>query len=125
MILLGRPITMLFISTESPELAAAAGEAAYQYLFAMSAALPVLYLAYAYRSALQGMGNTRITLFSGTLELIVRVGAAYLVGLAAWKTGLLYIEPLAWISAAALLGISYYVNAAKLGKQQDPKIISA
>lgn len=116
MILLGRPITMLFISSESPELAAAAGEAAYQYLFAMSAALPILYLLYAYRSALQGMGNTRIPLLSGVLELVVRVSAAFLIGLAGWKMGLLYIEPLAWVSATVLLCSAYYVSAAKLGK---------
>lgn len=116
MILLGRPITMLFISSESPELAAAAGEVGYRYLFAMSAALPVLYLLYAYRSALQGMGNTRIPLLSGVLELIVRVGAAFLMGFAGWKMGLLYIEPMAWISAMVLLCSAYYVSAAKLGK---------
>ena len=117
MILLGRPITMLFISTDLPEQAAAAGEAAYQYLFAMSAALPVLYLLYAYRSALQGMGNTKVPLFSGILELFIRVGAAFLIGLAGWQTGLLYIEPLAWISAATLLASAYYASAAKLGKR--------
>lgn len=117
MILLGRPITMLFMSTESPELAAAAGEVAYLYLFAMSAALPVLYLLYAYRSALQGMGNTRIPLLSGVLELMVRVGAALILGLVGWKTGLLYIEPMAWISATVLLCGAYYVNAAKLGNK--------
>lgn len=117
MILLGRPITMLFISTELPQQAAGAGEAAYQYLFAMSVALPVLYLLYAYRSALQGMGNTKIPLLSGILELIIRVGAAFLIGLAGWQTGLLYIEPFAWISAAALLASAYYVSAAKLGKR--------
>lgn len=116
MILLGRPITMLFISTETPELAAAAGEVAYRYLCMMSAALPVLYLLYAYRSALQGMGNTRIPLLSGVLEFVTRVGAAVIIGDIGYQMGLLAVEPMAWLSAAVLLCISYYVSAAKLGK---------
>lgn len=116
MIVFGRQITMLFISSESPQLAAEACEVGYQYLCAMSAALPILYLLYAYRSALQGMGNTRIPLLSGVLELVVRVGAAFLIGLAGYKMALLYIEPMAWVSATVLLCSAYYVNAARLGK---------
>ena len=116
MIVFGRQITMLFISSESPQLAAEACEVGYQYLCAMSAALPILYLLYAYRSALQGMGNTRIPLLSGVLELVIRVGAAFLIGLAGYKMALLYIEPMAWVSATVLLCSAYYVNAARLGK---------
>lgn len=116
MILLGRQITMLFISAESPELAAAAGETAYLYLCIMSVALPVLYLLYAYRSALQGMGNTRIPLLSGVFEFVVRVGAVFVVNIMAYQKGVLYIEPFAWFAAAALLCGSYYYYAARLGK---------
>ncbi len=117
MILLGRPITMLFISKENPELAAQAGEVAYRYLFVMSAALPVLYLLYAYRSALQGMGNTVIPLLSGVLELFIRVGCAVAISLTGFRDGLLCIEVLAWVAAAALLATAYYVSAARLGKK--------
>lgn len=116
MVVFGRQITMLFISSESPQLAAEACEVGYRYLCAMSVALPILYLLYAYRSALQGMGNTKIPLLSGVLELVVRVGAAFLLGLAGNKMGLLYIEPLAWVAATVLLCSAYYVSASKLGK---------
>ena len=115
MILLGRPITMLFISTESPQLAAAAGEVAYTYLLAMSLALPVLYCLYVYRSALQGMGNTRIPLISGLLEFAARVGSAMILSVTGWQMGLYFVEPLAWISAATLLCVAYYYYAARLG----------
>ena len=115
MILLGRPITMLFISTESPQLAAAAGEVAYTYLLAMSVALPVLYCLYVYRSALQGMGNTRIPLISGLLEFAARVGSAMILSVTGWQMGLYFVEPLAWISAATLLCVAYYYYAARLG----------
>lgn len=115
MILLGRSITMLFISTESPQLAAEAGEVAYTYLLAMSVALPVLYCLYVYRSALQGMGNTRIPLISGILEFAARVGSAMILSVTGWQMGLYFVEPLAWISAATLLGAAYYYYAARLG----------
>lgn len=116
MIALGRSITMLFISREDAALAAQAGEVAYRYLFLMSAALPVLYLLYAYRSALQGMGNTVIPLLSGVLELFIRVGCAVAISLTGFRDGLLCIEVLAWVAAATLLATAYYVCIARLGK---------
>ena len=116
MLICGRQVTMLFISAEVPELAAAAGETAYQYLCVMSLWLPVLYLLHAYRSALQGMGNTLIPLLSGMLEFVMRVGASVLIGYTGHQTGLFYAEVLAWAGAAALLAGAYYRNAARLKK---------
>ena len=116
MILFGRGITMLFISSDSPALAAAAGNTAYRYLCMMSAFLPMLYLLYAYRSALQGMGNTMIPLLSGILEFFVRVGIAIVVGMAGGREAIFYAEVIAWTGAAVLLGGAYYYYAAKLGR---------
>lgn len=116
MILFGRQITMLFISSESAAEAAAAGETAYRYLFVMSACLIVLYLLYAYRAALQGMGNTRIPLLSGIVEFVMRVGIAVYIGFRGPQEGIFLAEVAAWIGAAVLLCISYYHDAAKMGK---------
>lgn len=116
MILLGREITMLFISREDPVLAAAAGETAYRYLFVMSISLPILYLLYAYRSALQGMGDAKIPLLSGVAELVMRVGVAMVIGRIGWQDGIYLAEVSAWLGAAVLQGIAYYYRVAKLGK---------
>lgn len=116
MVLFGRQITGLFISSDTPALEIAAGETAYLYLCVMSAALPVLYLLYAYRSALQGMGNTRIPLLSGIVEFIVRVGGAVIIGITAWQNGIFLAEVGAWLGAAVLLGGAYYYYAARMGK---------
>lgn len=116
MILFGREITMLFISSESAELEIAAGNTAYYYLCVMSVALPVLYLLYAYRSALQGMGNTLIPLLSGIVEFLMRLGLAAVVGYTGYQNGIFYAEVAAWAGAAALLCGAYYYSAAKLGK---------
>ena len=113
MLLFGRSITMLFISSESPELAAAAGQTAYQYLSVMAVMLPVLYLLYAYRSALQGMGNTRIPLLSGVVEFLIRVSGAAWVGVSGWQNGIFLAEVGAWVGAAVLLAAAYYHSAAK------------
>ena len=118
MILFGRSITMLFISSDSPQLAAAAGQTAYLYLCAMAAMLPVLYLLYAYRSAIQGIGNARIPLIAGFLEFVIRVSGAFLVGYSGWQEGIFLAEVGAWTGAAVLLTVSYYYFAARLGKLQ-------
>lgn len=119
MILLGRPITMLFISTETRELAVAAGETAYEYLCVMSVFLPVLYLLHAYRAALQGMGDTRVPLLSGVAEFVIRVGAAVVIGYTGYRTGLYYAEVLAWAGAAALLAAAYYRRAVRLKRTES------
>ncbi|WP_458407962.1 MATE family efflux transporter, partial [Anaerotignum sp.] len=80
MFLFGRQITALFISTETPALAAEAKYIAYFYLRIMATFLPVLYLLYVYLSALQGMGYTGITLVSGIIEFFIRLMIAYVVG---------------------------------------------
>ena len=116
MLIFGRDITMLFISADSAELELAAGETAYRYLCIMSSCLPVLYLLHAYRSALQGMGNVLIPMLSGGMELIMRVGFAFIAGGMAWQEGVFLAEVFAWTGAAVLLAVSYYISAAKLKK---------
>lgn len=118
MLIFGRTITMLFISEDDVALAAAAGETAYRYLSVMAICLPVLYLLYAYRSALQGMGDTRIPLLSGVVEFVMRVGAAMIIGRTVWQEGIFYAEVLAWTGAATLLAVAYYIRAAGLEKRR-------
>ena len=116
MVIFGREITMLFISREDPALAVAAGETAYHYLCVMGAALPALYLLYVYRSALEGMGRTHISLLSGMLEFAIRVGGAVIIGFTLWQNGIFYAEVGAWIGAAILLFTAYCIHVRKLGK---------
>lgn len=116
MIAFGRQITMLFIDTDVPEIAAAAGDVAYRYLFAMSVMLPVLYLLHVYRAALQGVGNAVIPLWSGAVEFFIRIGASVAVGITLWENGIFIGEVSAWVGAAILLIAAYYRVAAKMKK---------
>ena len=119
MILWGRQATMLFLSSEDPAVELAAGRTAYRYLVIMSAALPVLYLLYLYRAALQGMGDTVIPMVSGIVEFVMRVGVAVIVFFTGHRNNIFFSEVTAWIGAALLLGIAYYVSAARLARRPE------
>ena len=112
MLVFGKTFIGMFLSG-TPEEIEAAGAVAWRYLLFMSLALPALYLLYVYRSALQGMGNTFIPMLSGILEFVMRTGMV--LGLTAFigSDGIFWAEISAWIGAAVLLGISYYVIMAK------------
>ena len=107
MILFGRSITALFISTEVPALAAEAKHVAYCFLCVMSAFLPVLYLLYVYLSALQGMGYTGLTLVSGTIEFLIRLIIACFIGWCGYEMGIFSAEVIAWIGPFLYLMIHY------------------
>ncbi len=117
MIVFGRPITMLFISSDSLQLMAAAGNTAYSYLCTMSVFLPVLYLLYVYLSAIQGMGNTVVPMISGIIEFSLRVGIAVIIGFTSFRNGIFGAEVAAWAGAALYLAITYYHMQRKLTSQ--------
>ena len=108
MVLFGRSITALFISTEIPTLAAEAKYVAYCFLCVMAAFLPVLYLLYVFLSALQGMGYTGITLISGIIEFLIRLIIARIVGWSGYEMGIFSAEIIAWMVAAIFLASNYY-----------------
>ena len=117
MLLFGRPITMLFISTEDPTLAAAAGDTAYWCLCTMAVSLPALYILYVYLSGLQGLGNTVATMLSGILEFFLRVILSALVGYTGFRYGIFGAEVAAWWGAAIFLILSYYRTYRKILKK--------
>lgn len=107
MIVFGRPITMLFISTSDPVTAVAAGNTAYLFLVCMSVLLPVLYLLYVHQAALQGMGHTYVSMISGTIEFVIRVGIGLIVGMTGFENGIFGSEVLAWVGAEIYMFIKY------------------
>ena len=107
MLLLGRPITMLFISGEDPALALEAGEVAYRYLCTMAVCLPVLYALYLLMSALQGLGDTVRPMVSGIVELGMRLAVAGLVAYTGFASGIFAAEVAAWIGSTVYLFYHY------------------
>lgn len=108
MLIFGRDITMLFLSSDSAELIAKASDVAYLYLAAMSLSLPALYVLYVYQSALQGIGNTVATMISGGLEFCIRLVGSAIVTVTGYANGIFAAEVAAWFGAATFLTISFY-----------------
>ena len=104
-----------FIST-TPKQTQIVLKYAYDYLFTMAVCLPVLYILYSYRSALQGMENTIIPMVSGIVELITRVSAALILPHYMGVYGIYLAEVLAWTAAAIMLYIFYYKDLHQLDK---------
>lgn len=118
MFIFGRAITSSFISG-SPSEVAEATRIACEYLYLMSACLPVLYVLHIYRSALQGMGNTVMPMLSGIAEFVMRTGAALLLPGLIGYTGVFWAEVLAWLGADFILIPSYISGYAKLKKGME------
>jgi len=112
-ILFGRPITSLFISSDVPELAAEAGEIAYDYLFFISLFLSVLYLLHAYMAALQGIGDTLSPMYAGIIELLLRVAIALCVGWIGFEYGIFLTEVAAWTGGFLFVFFRYRQNMRK------------
>lgn len=116
MFLFGNPIIGSFISGDD---AAAVQESigiGCEFLYIMSGSLPILYLLYVYRAALQGMGNTLMPMLSGLAEFVMRTLAALILpGLIGYQ-GVFWAEVLAWFGADLILIPSYYIMIRKIKK---------
>ncbi len=108
MIIFGRQITMLFISSEDMQLVAAAGNIAYRYLCVLSFCLPLLYVLFVYLSAIQGLGEGVMAMNAGVMELIVRVIVSFLVALLGGTEAIYAAEVLAWVGSTSYLMYHYY-----------------
>ncbi len=114
MLLFGRLVLGLFISGE-PQQVEASMQIAYHYLSIMSVCLPMLHI---YRSALMGLGDTVVPMFSGVAEMVVRIGVALLLPLALGQEGIYYAEVGAWTAAAVILVTAYYLRMNALSKRK-------
>lgn len=108
MILWGEPLLSLFLTDEDPVKVAETLVVAYQYLVVMSIGLPMLYLLFAYRTTLQGIGDTFIPMLSGGMELLMRILCALVLPLFMGEWGIYLSEIAAWVGAAVLLMWGYY-----------------
>jgi len=110
LLLLGEPITKLFMTSEEMDAAVIEEilDSAQLYLRQAAIFFPFLNMIFVYRNVLQGIGRSFMPLMGGVFELITRVLASYLLpGLIGFR-GICLAGPLAWISAAVPLGIAYY-----------------
>lgn len=117
MLIAGKLILSCFISG-TPEEYEGAMKVAYQYLATMSIALPSLYFIHVYRSALQGMGDTVQPMISGILELVIRVSLVFILPAIVGSIGVFLAEVAAWIGAAIMQMIVYYLRIHRMLKKE-------
>ncbi len=120
--LFGQGLLGLFITDEDPVKVAETLDVAYKYLCVMSAGLPMLYLLFAYRTTLQGIGDTFIPMLSGGMELVMRILCALVLPALIGEWGIYLSEIAAWIGAAVLLMWGYYRRIHVLEKQASAAI---
>ena len=71
-----------------------------------------------FRNILQGMGDVISPLLSGVAELIARIVFAFTLGQYFGFMGVCTSGPAAWISAALVLYISYWINLKRMAKRK-------
>lgn len=120
MFLFGRQIVSLFVS-DDPDVVTQVLDIAHEYLCVMGGMLFLLYLLFMYRSALQGIGDTIIPMWSGLIELIMRIGMVFLLRELVGKWGVYFAETSAWLGAAVLLCWGYYYRMRKLERAHSGK----
>lgn len=116
MILWGRPLLRLFME-DDPALVEQVLNVGYRFLVIMAIGLWWLYMLFVYRSVLQGMGETFLTMLSGLVELIMRLGCVLLLPVVIGEWGVYLAEIMAWIGAAIWLVVCYYLCLRKREKK--------
>lgn len=99
----GSHIVGLFVGPGEERVVAMAA----QFLTVNGALYSVLGVLFVLRGALQGLGQAAVPTVSGVIELVMRVGAALVLGAAFGYAGVVWGNPLAWIGAVLLLVPSY------------------
>ncbi|HUX70980.1 MAG TPA: MATE family efflux transporter, partial [Cellulomonadaceae bacterium] len=99
----GRSIIELFVGPGEEQVVTMA-----TYLLHVNGSLyAVLGVLFVTRGALQGLGYTIVPTLTGTIELVMRVGAAVVLGAAFGFSGVVWGNPLAWVGAVAVLVPAY------------------
>nr|WP_201470643.1 MATE family efflux transporter [Microbacterium hydrocarbonoxydans] len=102
----GTPMVRLFIGEGSDEVV----ELAHLMLIINGCGYWVLGILFVLRGALQGLGHTLVPTVTGVIELVMRVGAAVVLGALIGFAGVALSNPLAWVGAIVLL-VPAYIRA--------------
>lgn len=74
---------------------------------------------FVYRNALQGMGQSFVPMMAGVCELVARSIVAFTLPKVIGFTGICLSDPIAWISAAIPLMLTYYIKMKKIDQKYE------
>ena len=106
LIAFGAPLVRLFIGDGSDDVV----DLAHRMLIINGCGYWALGVLFVLRGALQGLGHTLVPTVTGVIELVMRVGAAVVLGALIKFDGVALSNPLAWVGAIVLL-VPAYVRA--------------
>lgn len=118
MIVFGAPLTRMFVGDSAPEVITLA-----QQMFLVNGlAYWVLGVLFVLRGTLQGLGQALIPTICGIAELVMRIGAAIVLGPVLGFLGVAISNPAAWLGAVVILVPAYLAARKKLAAMPvDPK----
>lgn len=103
LIAFGAPLVRLFVGDAADEVV----DMAALMLLINGASYTALSVLFILRGTLQGLGSTVIPTVTGVIELVMRVGAAVLLGHFFGFVGVVWSNPLAWVGACVILIPAY------------------
>ncbi len=106
LIAFGAPMVRLFIGEGSDDVV----DMAHRMLIINGCGYWALGMLFVLRGALQGLGHTLVPTVTGVIELVMRVGAAIVLGAWIGFDGVALSNPLAWVGAIVLL-VPAYIRA--------------
>ncbi|MBS0023617.1 MATE family efflux transporter [Microbacterium paraoxydans] len=106
LIAFGAPMVRLFVGEGSDDVV----DMAHRMLIINGCGYWALGMLFVLRGALQGLGHTLVPTVTGVIELVMRVGAAVVLGALIGFDGVALSNPLAWVGAILLL-VPAYVRA--------------
>lgn len=112
LIAFGVPMVRLFVGEGSDDVV----ELAHLMLIVNGCGYWALGVLFVLRGALQGLGHTLVPTITGVIELVMRVGAAVVLGALIDFVGVALSNPLAWVGAIVLLVPAYIRAHRALGR---------
>ena len=103
LIFFGKPIIALFVGSDSAQVISAA----YPYLAVCGSMIWSLGLLFLYRCALQALGNTVVPMFSGLIELALRLAVVFILPQSWGFYRICMAESAAWLFAMLMLLAAY------------------
>jgi putative MATE family efflux protein len=112
-LLFGKPM-LGFLVTGTPEELSQMTVYGYESFLGMCIGMPFLYMLYLYRSGLQGMGASLSPMFSGFLELSLRLFSVFFLPSLLGEWSIYLANPLGWVAACLYLGLCYHSRYRKV-----------